>query len=552
MASTFSFDAAGYFLRDDQRFVPFGVNYWPASCGAEMWRRWPEGEVRADVQRIAGLGMNTIRVFLRWQDFEPQAGEIVPEMWQRLGQLLVWCREASLAVHPVLFGGCMAGGESWPEWVAERNLYADSLVVERAEQFALLAARRLHSVSHSVIALDLGDQLVQSAHTGAARPAHIAAWCEVISRAIRSSWRDVLIGVGNDHQQITTDRGWRLGRQPGANYLSVQCDPVPTSHPLGFDGLTDAFGRSLLPAYVNIARAWGPVLVQGFGTGALAGGHQADAYLRAVLPETWEAGANGVVWSSLYDVPPHGPSLSGTGATYPTGLLDQTGAIKPGLDYVVEFGRSLATRPLPSPDPDAWGMYVPRYFYLRDEPANPGNTPGAVMGRLLLAQHFLRQSGGSWITVRGERPLPEYVRRLFIAGALVTAAEAEALRDWVEAGGELFWHGPDPKNWGREYVDLLGARPVDYRSVRGVSVNAFGERFTFGHFPRDLRVEVEATTGTVLARDHQEIPVLIENRIGAGRVRAALPLIEDAIAPVASHPTARDRWASWYRGFMEL
>jgi len=67
-----------------------------------------------------------------------------------------------------------------------------------------------------------------------------------------------------------------------------------------------------------------------------------------------------------------------------------------------------------------------------------------------------------------------------------------------------------------------------------------------------LRVEVEMTSATVLARDHQEIPVIIEHRIGAGRVRAALPLVEDAIAPVASHPAARDRWASWYRGFLDL
>ena len=37
-------DPNGYFVRGGARFVPVGVNYWPASCGVELWQRWPEGE----------------------------------------------------------------------------------------------------------------------------------------------------------------------------------------------------------------------------------------------------------------------------------------------------------------------------------------------------------------------------------------------------------------------------------------------------------------------------------------------------------------------------
>ncbi len=33
-------DWAGYYSRRGQRVIPVGVNYWPGSCGVELWQRW--------------------------------------------------------------------------------------------------------------------------------------------------------------------------------------------------------------------------------------------------------------------------------------------------------------------------------------------------------------------------------------------------------------------------------------------------------------------------------------------------------------------------------
>jgi hypothetical protein len=132
----------------------------------------------------------------------------------------------------------------------------------------------------------------------------------------------------------------------------------------------------------------------------------------------------------------------------------------------------------------------------------------------------------------------------------VTVSDVAELRAWVADGGDLFWHGPDPLAWSDELTALLGARPVDWRSARGISVSAFGERFTMAHFPHDVRAELEPCGASVLAQDQQGLPVLLENRVGRGRVRYVLPIVEEAIVPVAAHPTARDRWAAWYRGML--
>src|SRR5690606_7270933 len=58
MKPTFALDAAGYFTRGGERIVPVGVNYWPASCGVEMWRAWPATEIQRDLEITRTLGLN--------------------------------------------------------------------------------------------------------------------------------------------------------------------------------------------------------------------------------------------------------------------------------------------------------------------------------------------------------------------------------------------------------------------------------------------------------------------------------------------------------------
>jgi hypothetical protein len=133
-------ESDGYWRLDGKRFVPVGVNYWPGSCGVEMWQAWPEDEIRHDLEVIRSLGLNSIRFFLRWQDFEPAPGTYAPEMLERLAQFLAWCCERKLYAQPSLFVGWMSGGIFWPEWKGQRNLFADPWMVERSTAFARRAA----------------------------------------------------------------------------------------------------------------------------------------------------------------------------------------------------------------------------------------------------------------------------------------------------------------------------------------------------------------------------------------------------------------------------
>ena len=48
-----------------------GVNYWASNAGADMWRDWREDVVEKDLDALAANGVEVLRVFPNWRDFQP-------------------------------------------------------------------------------------------------------------------------------------------------------------------------------------------------------------------------------------------------------------------------------------------------------------------------------------------------------------------------------------------------------------------------------------------------------------------------------------------------
>jgi hypothetical protein len=380
----------------------------------------------------------------------------------------------------------------------------------------------------------------------------VVGWCEAITRSIRSVYPQALIVSGTDHNTVTADTGWRLGQMPGTDYYSMHSYPVPAWQPVAFDGLTDPLCQSLLPTYTGFGRAFGPLLLQEFGTIVTFGAAQQDAYLRALLPACWSAGANGFLWWCLRDIAaPVYPYLT-NGFEGTLGLVDSSGKVKPGLEYFVEFAAAVADLPEPDCSLAPLGFYIPEQYYPVDNPASTGQTPHELSVYLTLARHLAGGPGKTWQVVRGGKPIPQAVKTLIVPGALLPVNEAEMLTGWVGAGGRLVWHGPDPVNWGPAYINLLGAKPVDYYSPHPIQVQAFGKEWRFDRFPRSIQVEVELTTARVTARDDKNRPVVFTNRVGAGQVTSALPCVEAAIAAVSGDRALRQAWQVWYEGMLSV
>jgi hypothetical protein len=234
------------------------------------------------------------------------------------------------------------------------------------------------------------------------------------------------------------------------------------------------------------------------------------------------------------------------------GLVDAQDRPKPGVEFFLEFAREVQTALPPLPPADPVGLYFPAHYYLRGEPANPGNDPRVVARALTAANFLLRQLDRKTRIVRGDQPLDPALRTLLVPGAIPDGEEAERLEAWVRAGGRLIWHGVEPMKWGHVYARLLGARPVDYRAPLKARVEAFGEAWSFERHAGGVRVELRPEGAQALARDQHGLPVLLCHELGAGRIVYSPLRIEDEFAAVSGDRAARAPWVKWYAGILAL
>ena len=73
------------------------------------WSRFDLAEVEADFARIAACGLDSVRVFLTWEDFQPAPDRVDRWMLERLVRVADLAGGLGLALIPTLFTGHMSG-----------------------------------------------------------------------------------------------------------------------------------------------------------------------------------------------------------------------------------------------------------------------------------------------------------------------------------------------------------------------------------------------------------------------------------------------------------
>jgi hypothetical protein len=543
-------DAEGFFVRNGRRIFPVGVNYWPAASGLRMWERWDADEIAADLDLIASLGLNTVRFFLRWQDFEPEAGRYDETQFARLDWLLAECERLSLLAHPSLFVGWMSGGIFWPAWKGSRGFFTDTDLIVRAETFAARASAVIARHAGHVLAVDLGNELDCLPDCAGLRPAEISAWCARITAAIRGEFPQALIVSGCDHGQVVNDTPWTFAHQTGTDLLSMHAYPVPAWHPVPLGGLGDPLVRRLFPFYCAYARAHGPVLFQEFGT-FLTHGSAPAAFLEEVLPDVAATGVNGMLWWCLHDITsPEDPYVFNP-AERSLGLVDSEGRVKPALRDAVRRLASWGSSPerLPSRRPPSLGIFLSRHTHALDDHILRAPNPPAQVGRRQLAAWHLAHENGlePGFVFADTLPAPGSIPVL-IAGVQPHPDELQSLHAWVRAGGNLVWHGVSRVGWSPALIGFLGARPGDYAPAGPVELNWQGHAWTFAAWPDGVRLVLDPIEARVLAADSRGHGLIYRHELGSGSVTYALPQVEDAmLADRARDLAAGERWAIWLR-----
>ena len=172
------------------------------------WSSFDPAEVEADFARIAACGLDSVRVFLTWEDFQPAPDRVDREMLARLVVVADLAAGLGLALIPTLFTGHMSGVNWIPPWALGgsdgdprfrvvsggrvvrrglRNWYSDPAVGDAQVLLATEAAAALAG-HEAVWAWDLGNEnsnCVVPPNRSSAR-----AWLARLSSAIRSCRRD--------------------------------------------------------------------------------------------------------------------------------------------------------------------------------------------------------------------------------------------------------------------------------------------------------------------------------------------------------------------------
>lgn len=117
-----------HFVDQDERalFIPFGVNYAPPHLGwpPQVWACFNRDAVERDFELLAGLGANTVRVFLASGSFQPSADAVVEAALAKLDLMLDSAVRHGL--HLIL-----TGPDAWegrpPYWEPDRFAGEDAL-----------------------------------------------------------------------------------------------------------------------------------------------------------------------------------------------------------------------------------------------------------------------------------------------------------------------------------------------------------------------------------------------------------------------------------------
>ena len=387
---------------DPQRFR-LGVNYWPARTAMGWWPRFDPAEVVADFDRIARAGLDSVRCFLRWEDFQPEPALIDRAMLAHLVAVADAAAHAGLRLIPTLFTGHMSGANWIPGWALDgrerdprfrvvssgrvvdgglRNWYTDRDVADAQALLAEKAAAAL--AGHDALwAWDLGNE---SSNCSVPPDRELGRrWLGRMSGAIREADPDARITIGLHMEDLEQDR--HIGPREAAevcDFLTMHGYPI---YARWADGATD---HQVVPFLARITRWLGEgadVLFSEFGLPTVPGDagregethpafvveeEAAASYTERVLAGLREAGCSGAMLWCYADYAPDtwaAPPLDEAMHERSFGLWRADGSAKPAVSMVTAAAGGSRV----APADDGWIDIDPDRFWAR---------PGVELPRL--------------------------------------------------------------------------------------------------------------------------------------------------------------------------
>ncbi len=383
-----------------------GCNYWASHAGIEMWADWDEKVVEDDFKRLSEYGMEYLRVFPNWRDFQPVCayygiknkfreyrhtnGSLFDNpyyldkvMLDRFETMCSLAEKYNLKLIVGLITGWMSGRMFTPPVLEGVNLITSPVALELEIKFIKGFVSRFYT-QKAIYAWDLGNECNCLSEVTSRQEA--AVWTALVSNTIRATdkiGKPVISGMHGN--RIEND--WTIADQ--AEYTDVL-----TTHPYPLfvehcakDNMLSY--RTLLHATAESAfvRDVGkkPCLVEELGTlgPCTCDDETAASFLKTNLYSNWANGMMGVMWWCANEqVELETPPYTWIMMERELGLFDKDKKPKPTLEEYKAFSEFLAQfgDKLNPPESDAtciltqgqdhWGIAYASYLLAKETGVN--------------------------------------------------------------------------------------------------------------------------------------------------------------------------------------
>lgn len=339
----------------------FGVNYVPSTDWMFQWQCVQPDAVRRDLEAVAGLGLDHVRLFPLWPTLQPNRTLIRRQALDDVATVVDVAAEFGLDASVDVIQGHMSGFDFVPAWLVNwhrGNMFTDPLAVEA--QAALVAAvYEAVRDRPNFTGLTLGNEVNQfQPPNPAAMPADTAQvthWLRSLLGAPRDrDPRHVIAHSENDHL-------WYRDGHPFVPTHASRLGDVTTVHSWIFNGVADRYGalsdESVRHAewMIELSRAFAsdlerPVWLQEVGA---PDRHLAEREMPEFLERTVAAALtterlHAVTWWCSHDVSRTLGDFKDL--EYSLGLLDVDNRVKPlGRRYAEVVADARRSAPAPTP-----------------------------------------------------------------------------------------------------------------------------------------------------------------------------------------------------------
>ncbi len=395
---------------NENKFL-LGVNYWPRTKAMYWWKHFEAEEVDDDFALLAEYGMDAVRIFLLWDDWQPEPDRVSHECMRNLERVCDLALKHGLKLDVTFFTGHMSGPNWAPGWLLDskvtkypsphnlpivsggksvtgmlyRNMFSDPVAISAAG-FLLREVVGEFRQHDAIWLWNLGNEPDLFAWPRSAEQGK--AWIESMTQTIRELDPEHLVTCGLHVESLQEDNGLRVH-----DVFSSADIAVMHGYPMYSAWSRDPLDPDFIPFLATLTRALSgkAVLMEEWGGCTAAPGSESyietweccgkkrsqymaseealAEYIKKVLPSLHRNGALGSMFWCFADYAPElwdKPPCNEFWHERFFGLVRPDGTIKPHAETIRSFA---ATNPMvvePSEDTQSLSI-TPEEYYTNPE-----------------------------------------------------------------------------------------------------------------------------------------------------------------------------------------